>query len=236
MDVFLHEVQHYVLHCTLLVCNSYMRCLCTSPPVHSIPYTVSSSWISATVSAALLAIALCKSDIWLQSGKIGEYPTKHIQGSSSFWYLKILLQPRQIMTCSHVILLQGTTPAPIEKQSGQQVLYACHFPECICLNGVNISCYPINTSPVWFILKQTHKEMRVPSWRLFPGGRHELWWKVVLGNHINSTAHWDALYSYDLEWRITEREHKFNTGALLQCSKVINPPGKRIRLCSNQSK
>ena len=46
-------------------------------------YTVSSSSISATVSAALLAIALCKSDIWLQSGKIGEYPTKHIQGAVS---------------------------------------------------------------------------------------------------------------------------------------------------------
>ena len=77
--------------CTTLhifVCNSYVMCLCTSPHVHSIPYTVSSS-ISATVSAALLAIALCKSDIWLQSGKIGEYPTKHIQGAvsmlSCFW-------------------------------------------------------------------------------------------------------------------------------------------------------
>ena len=98
-----------VPHCTLFVCNSYVMCLCTSPPVHSIPYTVSSSSISATVSAALLAIALCKSDIWLQSGKIGEYPTKHIQGSSSFWYLTNLLQPRQIITSSHVLLLRGAT-------------------------------------------------------------------------------------------------------------------------------
>ena len=97
--------------CTTLhifVCNSYVMCLCTSPHVHSIAYTVSSS-ISATVSAALLAIALCKSDIWLQSGKIGEYPTKHIQGSSSFWYLTNLLQPRQIITSSHVLLLRGAT-------------------------------------------------------------------------------------------------------------------------------
>ena len=102
-----------VPHCTLFVCNSYVMCLCTSPPVHSKPYTVSSSSISATVSAALLAIALCKSDIGLQSGKIGEYPTKHIQGAvsmlSSFWYLKNLLQPRQIMTSSHVSQLQGAT-------------------------------------------------------------------------------------------------------------------------------
>ena len=29
---------------------------------------------------------------------------------------------------------------PIEKQSGQQVLYACDFAECACLNGLNISC------------------------------------------------------------------------------------------------
>ena len=82
------QVQDYVPHCTLFVCNSYVKCLCTSPPVHSIAYTVSSS-ISVSVSAALLAIALCKSDIWLQSGKIGEYPTKHIQGAvsmlSCFW-------------------------------------------------------------------------------------------------------------------------------------------------------
>ena len=103
------QVQDYVPHCTLFVCNSYVMCLCTSPPVHSIPYTVSSSSISATVSAALLAIALCKLDIRLQSGKIGEYPTKHIQGLSYFWYLKNLLQPRQIMTSSHVSLLQGAT-------------------------------------------------------------------------------------------------------------------------------
>ena len=67
--VFPHELAQYVPHCTLSVCNSYVMCLCTSPPVHSIPYTVSSSSNSATVSAALLAIALCKSDIWLQSGK-----------------------------------------------------------------------------------------------------------------------------------------------------------------------
>ena len=55
------QVQDYVPHCTLSVCNSYVMCFCTSPPVHSIAYTVSSS-ISVTVSAALLAIALCKSD------------------------------------------------------------------------------------------------------------------------------------------------------------------------------
>ena len=72
----------------LFVCKSHVMCLCTSPPVHSIPYTVSSP-ISVSVSAALLAIALCKSDIWLQSRKIAEYPTKHIQGAvsmlSCFW-------------------------------------------------------------------------------------------------------------------------------------------------------
>ena len=79
--VWTMQVQNYVQHCTLFVCNYYVRCLCTSPPVHSIPYTVSSSSISATVSAALLAIALCKSDIWLQSRKIAEYPTRHIQGA-----------------------------------------------------------------------------------------------------------------------------------------------------------
>ena len=82
------QVQDYVPHCTLFVCKSDVMCLYTSPPVHSIAYTVSSS-ISVTVSAALLAIALWKSAIWLQSGKIGEYPTKHIQSAvsmlSRFW-------------------------------------------------------------------------------------------------------------------------------------------------------
>ena len=127
-----------------------------------------------------------------------------------------------------------TVLTPIEKQSGQQVLYACHLSylsewvEDIMLSNQYTTC----STTVWFILKQTHEEMRVPSC----GGRHELQWKVVLGTHTSSTAHWHALYSYNYEWRITEREHKFNTGALLQCSKVINPPGKRIRLCSNQSK
>ena len=87
------QVQDYVRHCTLFVCNPYVMCLCTSPLVPSIPYTVSSSSISATVSAALLAIALCKSNIWLQSGKIGEYPTTHIQGSSSFGTSKICYNP-----------------------------------------------------------------------------------------------------------------------------------------------
>ena len=33
----------------------------------------------------------------------------------------------------------------------------------------------------------------------------------------------------------SQREHKFNTGALLQHSKVINPPAKKFRLGSNQS-
>ena len=106
------QVQDYVPHCTLFVCNSYVMCFCTSPPVHSIVYTVSSS-ISVTVSVALLAIALCKSDIWLQSGKIGEYPTKHIQGAvsmlSCFWWLIDLLQLRQIMTSTYVLLWQGAT-------------------------------------------------------------------------------------------------------------------------------
>ena len=106
------QVQDYVPHCTLFVCNSYVMCFFTSPPVHSIPYTVSSS-ISVSVSAALLAIALCKSDIWLQSGKIGEYPTKHIQGAvsmlSCFWWLIDLLQLRQIMTSTYVLLWQGAT-------------------------------------------------------------------------------------------------------------------------------
>ena len=35
-----------------------------------------------------------------------------------------------------------TVLTPIEKQSGQQLLSACHL---TCLNGLNISCYPINT-------------------------------------------------------------------------------------------
>ena len=110
------------------------------------------------------------------------------------------------MTGCHTVL------TPIEKQSGQQVLYACHLSylsewvEDIMLSNQYTTC----STTVWFILKQTHEEMRVPSC----GGRHELQWKVVLGNHINSTAHWDALYSYDYEWWITEREHKFHTGAL----------------------
>ena len=110
-------------------------------------------------------------------------------------------------------------------------MYLSEWGEHIMLSNQYITC----STTVWFILKQTHKEMRVPSWRLFPGGRHELWWKVVLGNHTSSTAHWDALCSYDCEWRITEGEHKFNTGALLQHSKVINPPAKKFRLGSNQS-
>ena len=127
-----------------------------------------------------------------------------------------------------------TVLTPIEKQSGQQVLYACHLSylsewvEDIMLSNQYTTC----STTVWFILKQTHEEMRVPSC----GDRHELQWKVVLGNHTSSTAHWDAPCSYDYEWRITEREHKFNTGAPLQHSKVINPPAKKFRLGSNQSK
>ena len=113
---------------------------------------------------------------------------------------------------------------------------------CLSFSGVHLSewvehimlsnQYTTCSTTVWFILKQTHEEMRVPSC----GGRHELWWTVVLGNHTSSTAHWDAPCSYDYEWRITEREHKFNTGAPLQHSKVINPPAKKFRLGSNQSK
>ena len=206
-----------VPHCTLFVCNSYVMCLCTSPPVHSIPYTVSSS-ISVTVSAALLAIALCKSDIWLQSGKIGEYPTKHIQGAVSMlscflvahWF--VITQANNDKCTCFTMAGCHTVLTPIEKQSGQQVPYACHllylseWVEDIMLSNQYTTC----STTVWFILKRTHEAMRVPSC----GGRHGLQWKVVLGNHINSTAHWHALYSYDYEWRITEREHKFNTGAL----------------------
>ena len=50
--VWTMQVQDYVQHCTLFVCNSDVMCLYTSPPVHSTAYTMSSS-ISATVSAAL---------------------------------------------------------------------------------------------------------------------------------------------------------------------------------------
>ena len=45
-----------------------------------------------------------------------------------------------IARCHTVLVL-----TPIEKQSGQQLLSACHL---TCLNGLNISCYPINTSHV----------------------------------------------------------------------------------------
>ena len=122
----------YVPHCTLLVCNSYVRCLCTSPPVHSILYTVSSS-ISGTVSAASLAIALPRLDIWLQSEKIGEYPTKHIQGAVSMLscflaaHLFVITQANNDKSTCFTMAGCHTVLTPIEKQSGQQVLYACHL-------------------------------------------------------------------------------------------------------------
>ena len=87
-----------------------------------------------------------------------------------------------IARCHTVLAL-----TPIEKQSGQQVLYACdllylsEWVEDIMLSNQYTTCL----TTVSFILKQTHEEMRVPSC----GCRHELQWKVVLGNHINSTAH-----------------------------------------------
>ena len=199
------NVQDYVPHCTLFVCNSYVMCFFTSPPVHSIPYTVSSS-ISVSVSAALLAIALWKSDIWLQSGKIGEYPTKHIQGAVSMLSSLICYNSGklwQVHMFYHCKVTHSTSTHRKTKWSASAIclwfsrMYLSEWVEDIMLSNQYTTC----STTVWFSLKQTHEEMRVPSC----GGRHELQWKVVLGNHINSTAHWHALYSCDYEWRITER-------------------------------
>ena len=78
------QVQSYVPHCTCLSAN-LMWCVCV--PVHlCIAYHIQCLHHQfQPLSAALLAIALCKSDIWLQSGKIGEYLTKHIQGAGQCW-------------------------------------------------------------------------------------------------------------------------------------------------------
>ena len=100
----------------------------------------------------LQLIALCRLDIWLQSGKNREISHKAYPG------VKLFLVPRRSVTtkanndqltcftiarCHTVLAL-----TLIEKQSGQQLLSACHLPECTCLNGLSISCYPINTSHV----------------------------------------------------------------------------------------
>ena len=153
MDVFLHEVQHYVPHCTLFVCNSYVRCLCTSPPVHSIPYTVSSSSISATLSCFACNCSLqvrYLASIWKNRGISRKaYPGCSVNVELflvAHWFVTT-----QANNDKHTCFTMAgchTVLTPIEKQSGQQLLYACHLPECTCLNGLKISCYPINTPHV----------------------------------------------------------------------------------------
>ena len=48
------------------------------------------------------------------------------------------------LTCCTIARYHTVALTPIEKQSGQPLLHACHLPECTCLNGLNISCYPID--------------------------------------------------------------------------------------------
>ena len=217
----------------LFVCKSHVMCLCTSPPVHSIPYTVSSSSISATLSCFACNCSLqvrYLASIWKNRG------ISH----KAYSGVKLFLVPQKSVTTqanNDQLTCCTIARCHTDRKTMWSATAIClsfdlsEWAEHIMLSNQYITC----STTVWFILKQTHKEMRAPSWRLFPG-RHELWWKDVLGNYTSSTAHWDALCSYDCEWRITEREHKFNPGALWQHSKVISPPAKNFRLGSNQSK
>ena len=122
--------------------------------VHKCTINLSSTDLSVSATLLAIAVCICRSDELVSIPQIGRVSHKAYPGCSVnvelFWVAHWLVTTQANNDKCTCFTMAGchTVLTPKEKQSGQQLLYACHLPECTCLSGLNISCYPINTSHV----------------------------------------------------------------------------------------